>query len=609
MIETRAGDDEVHAESECLINGSQWGIDAGDRQQRAALVNLTILGGEGNDRLLGGAYDDSISGGAGHDVIRGGYGNDQLDGGAGNDWIAGGPNSLPPDRFEYAHGDLGGSNDDVQNASLLNVDFHQLLVNRTDIVVEDLNLHDGDRGDWYIVSAPEALRSFGTADSALLTPGMIEVYFSDYEVRTAYGQRPGETLFLYAGKELIPGDPQSVVPVQEYAGVPDYYVLHVVNIGLATFGTQLDQDFDYQLSSDALFTLTTVCGTYADITVEKAATDGSDGTPANQSPADLLEDIQDALSAAGVADVFASVSKDYVGFWLQSGNELEITFEPTGNAIAADLNFTSGQKNLGHPDNSLAEALRASGQYELRFLAESDPDPDLGQVIDISAEECADAHIPTIDPSAQPVAIPLGDVNGDGYDDWIGAVLDDGAQTTAYGYYGTGDIASKSFDAPDFHLKLPAPVLDETGPRCTFAVGNFDGDSQNGNPLGDIVVGRDRGAQDESLFRLDERESSAKGKRKRVKRKTVLCQRSASRTTLRQRWILGTLAMELSIANAGDVDGNGCDDLLLGVPGYDRGEGYGSDDDVGSVYLLHGQPDWDPVTCDYPMLLSIHVHR
>jgi len=51
--------------------------------------NDSLSGGEGVDDLLGEAGDDVLSGDAGNDFLFGGTGNDQLDGGAGNDQLIG----------------------------------------------------------------------------------------------------------------------------------------------------------------------------------------------------------------------------------------------------------------------------------------------------------------------------------------------------------------------------------------------------------------------------------------------------------------------------------------------------------------------------------------
>ena len=100
VIDTRSGNDAVHANPEYLINDSEWGIKVGDKQQGAPITDLVIRGGAGDDWLYGGAGNDSIEGGEGNDTILGDAGNDRLDGGSGDDWISGGgatkPNGIGP---------------------------------------------------------------------------------------------------------------------------------------------------------------------------------------------------------------------------------------------------------------------------------------------------------------------------------------------------------------------------------------------------------------------------------------------------------------------------------------------------------------------------------
>jgi hypothetical protein len=63
---------------------------AGNDTLRGGKGNDCLIGGSGNDSLSGDSGNDHILGGAGRDRMSGGSGNDTLDGGAGNDWLKGG---------------------------------------------------------------------------------------------------------------------------------------------------------------------------------------------------------------------------------------------------------------------------------------------------------------------------------------------------------------------------------------------------------------------------------------------------------------------------------------------------------------------------------------
>lgn len=52
-------------------------------------LELTVDGGDGNDRIRGGSGNDNLTGGLGNDQITGGRGNDVIDGGAGDDRLRG----------------------------------------------------------------------------------------------------------------------------------------------------------------------------------------------------------------------------------------------------------------------------------------------------------------------------------------------------------------------------------------------------------------------------------------------------------------------------------------------------------------------------------------
>ncbi|GEM_PF-4277482 len=383
VIDTRSGDDEVHADPEFLIACSEWGIDPEDRPQRAMLAALEIHGGDGNDRLFGGAERDTITGGDGLDVIRGGAGDDRLDGGPGQDWIAGGANEVPPDRYEVtAVAGASATNDHVDFASFVDVDWSNLFrVQPQDVTVTGLSLHFGDEGDWYVLRTPDALKRYGAAQAALLARDMIDVQFVDGGSADANSNPffTGRTHFLFAGQDTDTGERLAVVPVEQFAGVPDYYVLHVVNIGdFAVLGDELSPDFNYQLSADAEFTLTAKglrqddSDQRSDLTIPFVVTRAA--TLDNQGLAALIVDINDALRRCGFdtlgetrcmeQELFAGHVGNRLGFWTRSGQGIEITFgglnsQGDPNSIATDLKFTSGQTSDGP-----AEPM---GSYELVF--------------------------------------------------------------------------------------------------------------------------------------------------------------------------------------------------------------------------------------------------
>jgi hypothetical protein len=172
VIDTRAGDDEVHADPEYPIQGSEWGIKQGNLQERALLANLVIRGGAGADRLFGGAGDDTIEGGAGADVIAGGPGNDRIDGGSGDDWISGGGATLIPDRYEIVRGTR---NDTDAFTAVINENLTSLLDGTP---IKGLNFSLNDQADWYALRTPPALRSYGPAAAARLVASMVNLQFT-----------------------------------------------------------------------------------------------------------------------------------------------------------------------------------------------------------------------------------------------------------------------------------------------------------------------------------------------------------------------------------------------------------------------------------------------
>ena len=75
----------AEAANDRLIVNALGGNDVVDASRlRAAAIQLTVDGGDGNDVLIGGAGNDTLLGGDGDDVLIGGRGQDILDGGPGD---------------------------------------------------------------------------------------------------------------------------------------------------------------------------------------------------------------------------------------------------------------------------------------------------------------------------------------------------------------------------------------------------------------------------------------------------------------------------------------------------------------------------------------------
>ena len=82
--------------------------------------------------------------------------------------------------------------------------------------------------------------------------------------------------------------------------------------------------------------------------------------------------------------------------------------------------------------------------------------------------------------------IPIGDINKDGWDDFVGAVTDAGTNSTAHIYFGEENGPSSS--APDLSLNVPEPLLAEWKESneglTTFASADVNGDGWK-----DLIIG------------------------------------------------------------------------------------------------------------------------
>lgn len=155
---------------------------------------ITVLAGDGKDRIQGGSGADSLEGGAGRDQLRGGEGNDSLSGGAGSDVLIGGAGvdrlrgGAGQDRFRFDRPDEAGDviADFVAGTDLLQVDagsFGGGLVGGAalgagQLVVQAANAATAPPGTGQFVFNSATSRLFWDADGAGGAAGVLVAVLS-----------------------------------------------------------------------------------------------------------------------------------------------------------------------------------------------------------------------------------------------------------------------------------------------------------------------------------------------------------------------------------------------------------------------------------------------
>ncbi|MGI0501370.1 proprotein convertase P-domain-containing protein, partial [Limnospira platensis] len=505
VIDLQRGDDVFRGDPgfTFLNQTDEWGIKPGTREQGGgSLTSLYIYGGPGNDMLFGGAYDDFIYGGPGDDFIAGGPGNDYLDGGPGNDLIAGNT-TTPFDRFTFVvKRGVTGRNDTPQFAALL----PDIFAGKP---IDNLSFHEGDRADYYLIETPRALQQFSGAVSSQLLLNMIKVVFDldvSQERFDLFGGENGfgSNLALYAARDIDPSGVIDAVPVEQFAGVPQYYILKVANVASFTVVAENNPPVTGILSGTATFGIS-IEGSDP-IAVSVAPNPDSNGI------FDLAQDLANALNVATTADgrklselFMVEIVNTALGQRLALTAAYDFTYSLTiaeGNP-ATQLGFRNGQNNL----------IRAPemGQYQLRF------DNAVGQIVMVGGND-ADAALLVVGTddddtlaSFRPVMINLGDIDGSGKDSYIAGVNDNLAAGTStllilkgepkFSELGIGADSSRRF------IVLPAPLLSATsGGRQAQILAPAD---YNGDGIKDVAV-LVRGAES-ALYIIAGVDSTAEG--------------------------------------------------------------------------------------------------
>jgi hypothetical protein len=222
------------------------------------------------------------------------------------------------------------------------------------------------------------------------------------------------------------------------------------------------------------------------------------------------------------------------------------------------LGFADGQDNAGPP--------ASMGGYSIVFTT------DVGQATGVDADADG-AAVTTGDDTFQPVMIPLGDINSDGFDDFIAAVSDDvslSTPTLARVYFGRSTVGDAVLDADAVTLRLPAPILTAgmDGSRTVFATpGDYNGDGTTDIAFAVTrAAGSPTGPVDEGVYILFGRSADGwSGEVDAVAQSDVLIAGATDAT---------------SPDGVGDLNNDGFDDLAI----LESGE---------AVHVLYGRSDDD----------------
>ncbi len=214
------------------------------------------------------------------------------------------------------------------------------------------------------------------------------------------GQDAGRTLFVFAAADTDPGSGLRPIPVESYDGVPEYYLIHVVNPNtMAVVGRKSLGD----LSAGLIGTLA--------ITIDNVSYNINLNSANGTNIKDYIQGQIDAVlpPVAGKKVVTVDyLSNSRLGLWL-TGNATSMNVALTG-AATSTLGLSSGMVHrsnlsIGVPPEPFSEysltlkaaPISGSGEeLEMRFM---------WHLTAIASLDIGNAGMPT--------HIPIGDFNGD----------------------------------------------------------------------------------------------------------------------------------------------------------------------------------------------------
>ncbi|MCH5372985.1 MAG: hypothetical protein JJ992_03335, partial [Planctomycetes bacterium] len=375
-------------------------------------------------------------GGPGADFIVGGLGNDEIDGGEGGDYLSGGQ-TLGPDAYELVSRSFGsGTNDTFRFAA-------DLPTLTAESPIGGLSFHDGDVEDWYIIRA-EARQTFLGQSAATITKDMIRVFEIDQQTGEKTGNELGFSLLLAenTGTEEEP----TLVPIEVLPGASEAFLLRVEN--------RFSGELNYQ-NSARLYQLefSSPLGDSVETSIAHLTSSGS-GTGYSRSPGEIqIRFDGENIGGQGVFNLIGDFNgvglQDFVvaiqvrGDSTDGSNFARIVYggDPLLDPAAGDVTAASG--TLLMLPGLLTESLQ--NRSPLLLLPAGDIDGDGADdllysdtavsgakpllifgstetpaLLAVRRETGLGARVFEIQaPNDQYQALPIGDVNNDGLDDFV----------------------------------------------------------------------------------------------------------------------------------------------------------------------------------------------